>query len=180
MDILIIATPLAVLEIYLERFKSGWNGEFYSPFCGKKLYFKWIMKSMERAYISVYHLIMFGVILPTIYLVEYLILAHIAGYGGWVISFYGIAMVPILYLIAVGIGVATLEDLLWAMLNWHYPNTLKRFFNAELLWHTEWVNITPTKKVPKFYTAAGKFFICLDRSNFHLKMWLAMTVLRST
>ena len=142
---------MAIFEIWLERFKSGWGGEFYSPFWGKKLYFSWVMKSMEKSYISVYHLVMFAGVLPGIYLAEYFLFVHWVGHHGWILSFEGFTVVPIIYFLAVWMGVAVGEDFLYFLLNWHFPDALRLFFKGELSWHTKWVNITPTKKVPKFY-----------------------------
>ncbi len=106
---------------------------------------------MEKAYISVYHLVMFGGVLPTIYIVEYFLFAHLARHHGWILSFEGITVVPVIYLLAVWMGANVLEDFLYFFLNWHFPNALRRFFKGEMNWHTKYIQITATKKLPRFY-----------------------------
>jgi hypothetical protein len=151
-NIFAIAVPLAIFEIWLEKFKSGWGGEFYNPFWGKKIRTAWIMRVAEKDYLTPYHFLMFLGILPIIYGAEWVAFSHVAVGPWWfVLSFRDISISPILYFPALWIGVATLEDFLYFALNWRWPNALTRLFNAEMPWHTDYVRISTTKQVPRFY-----------------------------
>ncbi|MES2215747.1 MAG: hypothetical protein V4481_00435 [Patescibacteria group bacterium] len=150
-NVLAISIPLALFEIYLERFKSGWNGEFYSPFWGRKFHIGWINKVMEKTYVSMYHLVMWVGVMPGVLITEYFLLAHLNGGHGWIVSCYKIRLVPILYLPAIWMGVSVVEDFLWFALNWHFPGALQMLVRAEMVWHTDYVSITRTIKLPRFY-----------------------------
>ncbi len=164
-NVVVIATPLALFEIWLERYKSGWGGEFYSPFWGYKIEFSFLskiklgflLKILEKTYVTPYHLLMFGLVLPGIFTAEFLWLKHLAGgVSSWVlpVGFWGISIVPVIYFVALWIGVATLEDFLWSALNWHYENAMSRFFSGDLAWHAKWSELAPGIKVPSFYISS--------------------------
>ncbi len=156
----VISLFLALFEIYLEKYKSGFGGEFTSPFWGRKLKPSLLIKAFQKAYVTPYHLIMFGLILPTIYFGEYVILEH-GHLTQLVTTFNGMMLVPIIYLVAVVIGVMTLEDFLFFVFSgliipkWlpekRFDGALQKLLRGEVAWHTEWVHISPSKMVPKFY-----------------------------
>ncbi len=158
-NVVVIALPLAIFEIWLERFKTGWGGEFKSRFWGRKIEIRWLNKIFGFLAISVYHLVMFGLVLPAIYLSEYLVLAHLAGSHSWVISFNGYTLVPLIYFVGLWIGVSVMEDFLYFLLNWHFPNALRRLFRGEATWLAYWD--TESKiQIPNNYIC-GPLVICI-------------------
>jgi hypothetical protein len=151
-NVLVISVPIALFEIYLERFKSGWGGEFTNQFWGKRFHFKFLDLIAEKTYLSTYHIIMWLVAMPLIYLGIYLLMHHLSKNRGWmVLEFHNMGIIPVLYLPALALGVAIFEDFLWAALNWHYEHALIRFFKAGLEWHTHWVRIASDIMIPRFY-----------------------------
>jgi hypothetical protein len=151
LNVLVIAFPLAIFEIWLEKYKSGWGGEFYHPFWGKKIRIGLLLRIAEKIYVTPYHLIMFGVVIPGIFTAEYFSLRYLAWHGGWILSFTDISIVPAIFLPAVWLGVTVVEDFLWFALNWRYPDALLRLCRGEMAWHTRWVKITDSVKLPRFY-----------------------------
>lgn len=160
-NVLAVAFPLALLEIWLEKYKTGWNGEFRNQFWGHKIYNKFICVIFQKTYVSVYHVIMFAGVIPAIYLVEYLLLRERATEHGWIITVWSVRFIPALYFPALWLGVATLEDFLWFALNWRFPHALRRLTSGEMTWHTKWIKITPSVKVPDFYLTVPILIIVL-------------------
>ncbi len=136
-NVLVVAVPLALFEIWLERFKTGWGGEFRSPFWGYKITWRPLCLVMQKTYVTPYHLLMFGLVIPVTLVAQC-----------WLTP---LPVVGPVYFLALWIGVATLEDFLWAALNWHYPRALHRMFHQGLSWHTKWIELTQEVKVPRFY-----------------------------
>ena len=165
LNVLVIAIPLAVLELWLEKFKTGWGGEFRSRFWGKKLYFKVVLKVAEKTYISVYHLVMFAVILPGIFVFEFLVLWHLSKSGSWVLNVYDVRFVPIIFLPTVWLGNSVTEDFLYFVIadlfSWRFPGALKRFFNGECKWHTHYVKLSNSIKLPRFYLTVPIYIVVL-------------------
>jgi hypothetical protein len=154
-NLLFFAIPLALFEIWLENFKSGWDGEFIHPFWGKKIYWGWMLKVFQKRYVTPYHLIMFGVIIPLITLTEYLMLHFLDGSRWIVVSFGKVTIIPPLFILALWLGNMVVEDFLWFALNtwfhFRFPDALHKLFKGEFKWHTQWVNITHNVMLPRFY-----------------------------
>jgi hypothetical protein len=168
-NVLAIAFPLALFEIWLERFKSGWDGEFTSRFWGKKIRIGFLNKVFEKAYITPYHFIMFGAIIPALMVVQYAWLVHLAGRNSLVMEFWDLKIVPLIFLPAVWLGNAVLEDFLWFALNWHFPDALRKLFRGEFKWHTKWV-VVGKGMVPRFYlTTPGLVIVLLVLEDFIVK-----------
>lgn len=158
-NVLAIAIPLACFEIWLERFKSGWCGEFFHPFWGRKIRWRWLCRLFEKTYVTPYHLIMFGPVIMGISAVEYILLARVG--RGWLIAApFGVTIVPPLFLTAVWAGNTVIEDFLYfalqrlmaaLLLKPPFPDALERFFRGEFTWHTKWLRLGPRLSLPLFY-----------------------------
>ncbi len=153
---LLFAIPLGLFEVWLERFKSGWCGEFHNPFWGKKIRIKLLNLLGEKTYVTPYHLIMFGPVYLGVSIIE-LICLHFAGHGWMIITVSGFKIVPVIWLTAVWFGNATVEDFLWFVFNsycfwfkFRFPDALKMLFRGKFTWHTRWVKIGSIM-LPRFY-----------------------------
>ena len=120
---------------------------------------------MEKKYIAVYHVVMFGLILPAIYIGEYALLCHNTHHYDWTVEFWDVVLVAPVYLIAVWMGVAVLEDFLYFLLNWHFPNALDRFWRGEMTCHTRYTRICATKVVPHFYITTAIWIVGFLAAN---------------
>lgn len=145
-NVFVIAIPFAIFEIWLERFKSGWGGEFHNQYWGKT-----VRKNFGLQVYTRYHQIAFFRVLPSILLVEFLMFWIYAGSGFWVFDIAGVKIVPIMFLLSVWIGVTLIEDFLWFALNWHHRGALKRLLSGDVSWHVGWVNLTKSIKLPRKY-----------------------------
>lgn len=139
-NVLVVAVPLAIFEIWLGRFKDGWGGEFRHPFWGYKITWRPLCLVMQKTYVTPYHLLMFGLVIPAALGIECWVLRH--------------QIVWPVFFLALWIGVAILEDFLWFALNWHYPGALRRLVREGLSWHTKWVQLSKNVKVPSFYVTS--------------------------
>jgi hypothetical protein len=158
-DVLIRAIPLGLFEVWLERFKSGWNGEFFDPFWGTKIRIPLLNAIFEKDYVTPYHLIMFGPVYAGTSAIEWLVLHTIDGRGWMIVSVFGVKIVPVIWIVAVWLGNATVEDILWFVFNTYctrfkvrFPDALEKLFRGEFEWHTRWVLFHPGESVlPKFH-----------------------------
>ncbi len=164
-NVLLFAIPLAAFEVWLEKFKSGWDGEFVDPFWGKKVNIRLIDKVFEKTYVTPYHIIMFGVIMPGITVLEWLGLHWLTGQGWIMLSFGGITIIPPIFLSAVWIGNAVVEDFLWFAFNswfgFRFPDALAKLFMGEFKWHTKWARLSPSVMLPRFYLTAPIWIVIL-------------------
>ena len=165
-NVFIIALPFAVLEIWLEKFKSEWDGEFNSAFWGKKIQIKLLLKMTDKTYITVYHFVMFGLFLPGILTLESFVLFHAGQNQFWIFEVNGARLIALIFIFAVWLGVAVVEDFLWFLLNWRYPKALGKLFKAELAWHTHWISLTNSIKLPRFYITAPIVVVILFVINY--------------
>jgi hypothetical protein len=155
-NVLLIAVPLAIFEVWLENFKPGpWgHTEFDHPFWGKKL--KWFGNCwpFEKAYVTPYHLIMFGVIVPSITVIEYAALRYLAISGWIVLSFKYMTIVAPLFIAAIWIGNMVLEDFLYMVFisfGNRFPYALDKFLHGEFEWHKKWFPEKSKIKLPRSY-----------------------------
>lgn len=159
-NVVLFSVPWAIFEVWLEKYKSGWGGEFWHPFWGKKLYPKLILTVFQKSYITPYHIIFYliwAVLIFGEYFFFYQPKSIMAWIEGWfmAIKVIGVEIIPLIFLPAVLLGVTVLEDFLWVIFNtmfkWHFPDAIDRFFRGDFPWHTHWVNITANIKLPSFY-----------------------------
>jgi len=150
-NVILIAAPLAIFEIWLEKYKSGWGGEFYNPFWGKKVSLGFILKVAEKTYVTVYHFVVWGLAVPILLILEFFILWHMSQSGFYVLDVASVRIVPSLFLLSVYLGVMVTEDFLWFALNWRFPGALRRLFRGDMKWHTKWVSLTRYTQLPRFY-----------------------------
>jgi|GEM_PF-1121403 len=170
LNVLIIALPLALVEIWLEKFKTGpWGDtEFMHPFWGKKIHTRWLCRLMQKKHVTPYHLFIFAFLLTSIMTCEWLLVGGVSGHGFWVINpswplLGSIKIIPLIFFPAVWIGVAVFEDALWFILNWRAPDSLARLMRKEFPWHTQYwpVNRSRTKWLPKFYIQMPAYLVVM-------------------
>jgi|ERR1700730_3907795 hypothetical protein len=157
--VMFIGICLAIFEINLEKDK-GWASGLDPRGWGRKLFVDGAFaRFCEKPYLTVYHLVMFGVVVPAILITEYLTIrllgigheVHGGGVGtSWAIQIGEARVVPILFLTAVWIALISVEDFLWFALNWYYPRSLKDLLSGKIWWHTHWVKIAGID-LPRFY-----------------------------
>lgn len=159
-NVLIISIPLAIFEIWLERFKHGpWGeGEFQHRFWGHKIDNKILCTILQKKYVTPYHLVVFIAVLGALFGLEWHYFATQSISNGWIISavlpiFGAVKIIPLIFFPALWLGVATVEDLFWFALNWRVPNSLMKLIRKEFGWHTAYYHINPSKTwwLPKFY-----------------------------
>ena len=108
-NVFVLSLVLAIFEIWMEK-DRGW-GTGLGPFWGKKFFKKsFISKASEKYYFTLYHIVMFGLIVPLILLGEYL----------WIFR-----TSPLFYL-ASWVEIAVVEDFLWFVFNWYFPGSLRK------------------------------------------------------
>jgi len=142
-----IALPLALFEIWLERFKTGWGGNFTSEFWGRKIQFG-LAKKLLGSGVELgtrYHILMFPVVVPTLFF----LCARFLGRH--------VAHAPVfwpLFVIAGMLGIMLVEDVLWFVLNaaFHlrFPDALQRLLRGDVSWHPRWIRLGSVK-LPDFY-----------------------------
>jgi hypothetical protein len=158
-NVMLVGICLAIFEINLEKDK-GWATGLNPRGWGRKLFENGAFaRFCEKPYLTVYHLIMFGLIVPAILISECLIVrllgigyaVHGRGAGaGWTIQIGEVRVVPILFLCAAWIALISVEDFLWFALNWYYPRSMKDLLSGKIWWHTHWVKIGEIQ-LPRFY-----------------------------
>lgn len=144
LNILIIALPLALFEILIEKEKgwgSGWskNKWYAKPFVPQSSFVKFLIKVLKIESPLVYHFITFAIIIPAIFIIEYYYWTN-----------------NILLLIASFIGVIVLEDFFWFLLNWNFDSLrqLLRGPNGTIWWHKRWIKISKNSYLPASYFSA--------------------------
>ena len=166
-NLLPISYLLAEFEIYLEGFKKGeWSKtEFDHKFWGRKIMGRnklsrfiigWVL---EKTYITPYHIVMFGGIIPLVTIINYLVLWLTSGqvptlYGWLFMTVAGTKIFAPLFVVAVWIGNLVLEDFLWfalqSLTGWREPHALSKLLHGEFAWHTKWWGFKGLM-LPRFY-----------------------------
>ncbi len=157
-NVIVIATALALLEIWFEQFRGGFQGDFYSPYWSKHADGKFVEllnKVAGKKYLNRYHVTMFCAILPALYAGEWIWLAF---YGslGWISS--------ALFVSAVCFGVAAAEDFIYFVLIGFFAKGLLKgkdfddgimlLLRGEMEWHTDQKEILWGVKLPRSYFVA--------------------------
>ncbi len=128
----VLSLILAIFEISTEKDK-GW-GTGLGSFWGKKFFVEGVISRVcEKHYFTLYHLVMFGLIVPLILYGEHL----------WF-------KMPLFFLVASWIEIAVIEDFLWFILNWYFPGSLRKLLAGEIWWHTVYWRIGNIR-LPRFY-----------------------------
>ncbi len=144
-DVTILSTVLAVFEISIERGRgwgSGWDkSKWYAkPFAPGTKFANFLSRTNGVAPYLNYHVVFFGIIIPLIVVLEALILP-----------------VNAFFYIAVYIGVATLEDLLWFVLDWHGRNfgEMLQGPKGPVFWYKKWVRLGEDRYIPLSYISGA-------------------------
>ncbi|MDE2031112.1 MAG: hypothetical protein KGI58_02540 [Patescibacteria group bacterium] len=141
LNILLIALPLAIFEIIIEKdhgWGSGWSKDkwYAKPFHSKSLFIRSIIKILNIESPLYYHVLVFWVVLPIIFITEFF----------WLES-------NILLLISSYIAVMIFEDFFWFLLNWNF-DSLRQLCNGpkgSIWWHKRWRKIYKNYYLPASY-----------------------------
>lgn len=140
-NLLVIALPLALFEIVIEKgngWGSGWNKDkWYSKqFFPNNPIVKFLTKLLKTELPLISHFFIFSIFLPTIFILQYFFLTK-----------------DITLLLASYVGVVVLEDLLWFLLNWYFDSfrQLLKGPNGSIWWHKRWLKISTTYYLPLSY-----------------------------
>lgn len=155
-DVTILSALLALVEIVIEK-DRGWASALSDRGWGRKLLegsalARWI----DKPYITSYHLLVFGALLPLALWAQY--------QAGWFAAFGLPRTHPVadgLFLVSAFLAVCILEDFLWFALNWYYPRSLADLLAGEIWWHTGWVALAGSVKLPRVYLSVGGIALCL-------------------
>ena len=186
LNVLILSLALALFEILLEK-ESGWASACNPKGAGRKLFGGSIVsKICEKPYLTAYHLFVFLLILPLILGGEFLLVKAV-GIGHPVLNslfvrpadylvmqISGVPFIPLLFLTAAWFCILVVEDLLWFLLNWHYPKSMEDLLAGRIWWHTRWLTLGSIK-LPRFYITISLIaFVFLTASLSPL--WLTATM----
>ena len=150
-NVLAIATPIAILEIFLEK-DRGWGsgfpkGKWYGKIIGANNYLvKNLVKIIGIPYFFGYLVCMYFFVIPAVLILEYFIVAP---------------NIPLL--LAIYFTILVVEDFSWFLLNWNF-NSLKELLkgpNGNIWWHKKWVRIYKDKYLPFSYFLAIPFVLFL-------------------
>jgi len=165
LNVLVMSLGLALFEILLEK-RNGWGSGLNPNGWGRKLLRGNIVARIgEKPYYTVYHVFVFFVVLPAVFLVEYLLVKSF-GAGRMVYSIVfctsstsfvmqigNVRFVALLYIIAAWFAILSVEDFLWFLMNWYYPGSFRDLLDGKIWWHRRWINLGPIK-LPRFYLSS--------------------------
>lgn len=153
-DILVLSAGLAVFEISIEKGRgwgSGWNKErwYAKPFAPGTRFAAFLHEMNGVAPYTNYHILFFGMAIPAIVVIESFI---------WPMNAF--------FYIAVYFGVATLEDPLWFILDWHgrHFGEMLQGPNGPVFWYKKWVRLGQGRYLPVSYlsgTVLSVIFLAL-------------------
>jgi len=149
-DVTILSAILALIEIVIEK-DRGWASSLDERGWGKKLFAGTpVVRWIDKPYVTGYHLVVFGALLPLVLWAQYR-MGFPAGFGS--ASHHPIA--DGLFFFSAFLAVCVVEDFLWFVLNWYYPSSLTDLFAGEVWWHTGWVAVGRSVKLPRIYLSVG-------------------------
>lgn len=158
-DVFTISVTVALFEIVLEK-DQGWASGLSASGLGRKLWQGSIfVRCLEKPYLTIYHLLMFGLVLPLILAAQCWVLYLLWSNQGVTIFHRSILTIwrvghvvfaPYLFCIAAWLAICLIEDFLWFAFNWHYPASLHDLLSGNIWWHTRWVRVG-TRVLPRFY-----------------------------
>jgi hypothetical protein len=162
LNVLVLSLALAIFEILVEK-ANGWASGSNPKGAGRELFRDSLISEIcEKPYLTAYHLFVFLLILPLILggellLVETLGIGHpvflsslFAGSAHLAMQVGGVTFIPFLFLTAAWFLILVVEDLLWFLLNWHYPKSMEDLLAGNIWWHTRWLTLGSIK-LPRFY-----------------------------
>ncbi len=143
-NVLVIAIPIAFLEIITEKDK-GWGAghpkdKWYGKIIGEKNpLMQFLAKSVGVPYFFGYGVLMYFVLVPALLVTEY---------------FFMMQNAPLL--IAVYFSAVALEDFLWFVFNWYFDSLrqLLKGPSGNIWWHKRWIKIGRQTYLPASYLTA--------------------------
>lgn len=157
-NVALLSATLALIEIAIEK-DRGWASSLNELGWGRKLLagtsaVRWI----DKPYVTSYHLLVFGALLPMALWMQYQI-----GILVGAVAAFRIDQLPavLLFLFSQFLAICVVEDFLWFALNWHYPDSLNDLFAGEVWWHTRWIPMGSSVRLPRCYFSVGALAICL-------------------
>ncbi len=151
-DVTVLSLILALIEIVMEK-DQGWASNLNERGWGRKLLegnplVRWI----DKPYVTAYHLLVFGALLPIVLWTQYRV-GVLSGFGSAVHLTYPVA--DGLFLFSAYLAICVFEDFLWFALNWYYPSSLTDLLAGEIWWHTGWVAVGRSVQLPRVYLSVG-------------------------
>jgi len=142
-NVALLSLGLALVEIVMEKGR-GWGSGLNQRTWGRKLWEgSLIARLCEKQYVTLYHVVMFAMVLPGIFIAEYVAAAR-----------SGVVQVDwvrgVLFVAGSWLLLCVVEDFLWFALNWYYPGSLRELIAGRIWWHTRWWSIGSVK-LPGFY-----------------------------
>lgn len=141
LNILIIALPLALFEILIEKDKgwgSGWNKErwYAKSFALENPVVQLMVRVFKTESPLNYHFLTFVVVIPSFFVFEYFYWTN-----------------NILLLCASFVGVIAFEDFFWYLLNWNFDalSQLLKGPSGTIWWHKRWTRISKKYYLPASY-----------------------------
>lgn len=143
LNILLVALPLSLIEISLEKsngWGSGWSKDKWyarSVLEGTKIG-NFLTKTTKMEMPLNYHLLVAYFLLPLIFILEYVFLP---------INFF--------LMLSAFVFVILVADILWFSLNWYFDSLtqLLKGPNGSIFWYQDWVKISKKKYLPRAYFA---------------------------
>jgi len=181
LNVLLLSLALALSEIFLEK-EKGWASGANPKVAGRKLFRGSVLSDLcEKPYLTAYHLFVFGMIVPLIlagelWLVGAAAIEHPSLANHLVMKIGGVAFVPILFLIAAWFCIFVVEDLLWFLLNWHYPRSMRDLLSGKIWWHTRWLTLGAIK-LPRFYLTTALIAAAFLAASLS-PLWLAAAAIQ--
>ncbi len=151
-DVTLLSGILALIEIVIER-DRGWASALDDQGWGKKLLAgSPVVRWIDKPYVTAYHLLVFGALLPIVLWSQYQF-GVLARLGFVPRADHPVA--DVLFLFSAFLAICVFEDFLWFALNWYYSGSLTELFAGNIWWHTHWVPLGPWVKLPRFYLLVG-------------------------
>ncbi|MFP5230305.1 MAG: hypothetical protein ACLGXA_22040 [Acidobacteriota bacterium] len=164
-DITVLGAILALIEIVMER-ERGWASAFDERGLGRKLLAgNPVVRWIDKPYVTAYHVLVFGALLPGVLWTQYRI-GVLAGFDFGSGPWHSVA--AFLYFFSAFLTICVFEDFLWFALNWYYPRSLTDLLAGNIWWHTDWVQLGPAVKLPRCYLSVGAIALILLLLSFAL------------
>ncbi|HVT98771.1 MAG TPA: hypothetical protein VHE33_14805 [Acidobacteriaceae bacterium] len=157
-DVTVLSSVLALIEIVIEK-DRGWASAFDEVGWGRKLLAGTaVVRWIDKPYVTSYHFLVFGALLPIVLWAQYRI-GIVHRFAASSHSDHPIA--DLLFFFSAFLAICILEDFLWFVLNWHYPSSLTDLLAGDVWWHTRWIPLGPSVKLPRCYVSVGGAALCL-------------------
>jgi hypothetical protein len=137
-----------LFEKALEK-RKGWASGLNPDGLGRQLWRgSFLACLVEKPYITVYHLLMFGGVLPAILFIQCSLVRLLSVGDNFTVRYQILAIwhvgsvhfVPLYSCLAAWLAIGTTEDVLWFALNWYYPKSLEDLVSGNIWWHTRWIH----------------------------------------